>query len=62
MVHRSDLAEEQLDDLLAAGRSPRSLDEQVEQEDGAVGSFGDLLQEPLAKDAYGQVLESIQGG
>ncbi len=26
-----------------------------------MGSFGDLLQDPLAEDAYGHVLESIQG-
>lgn len=56
------LSAHQLDDLLATERSPRSLDEPLVGEEGAVGTFGDLLADPLAEDAYERVLESIQVG
>jgi RNA polymerase primary sigma factor len=61
LVERTGLAGDQVDDLLAAERSPRSLDEPVEQEDGALGSFGELLADPMAGDAYERVLDAIAG-
>ena len=56
------LTDEQLADLLATERAPRSLDEPVPGEEGAVGTFGDLLVDPLAEDAYEHVLDEIQIG
>ena len=61
LVARTGLAGDQVDDLLAAERSPRSLDEPVELDDGALGSFGELLADPMAEDAYERVLEAIAG-
>jgi RNA polymerase primary sigma factor len=61
LVRRTGLAGDQVDDLLAAERSPRSMDEPVELEDGALGSFGELLADPMAEDAYEQVLDAIAG-
>jgi RNA polymerase primary sigma factor len=61
LVDRTGLAADQVDDLLAAERSPRSLDEPVEHEDGALGSFGELLADPMADDAYERVLDAITG-
>ena len=61
LVERTGLAADQVDDLLAAERTPRSLDEPVELEDGALGSFGELLADPMAGDAYERVLEAVAG-
>jgi RNA polymerase primary sigma factor len=61
LVARTGLTGDQVDDLLAAERSPRSLDEPVEVDDGALGSFGELLADPMADDAYERVLEAIAG-
>ncbi len=60
LAERTGLSRRQVDDLLAAERAPRSIDEPVPGEEGAIGTFGDLLVDPLAEDAYGQVLDSIE--
>ena len=57
---RSGLTSEQVDDLLAADRSGRSLDEPIPGADGAVGRFGDLLVDPLSEDQYERVLDAIE--
>jgi RNA polymerase sigma factor (sigma-70 family) len=54
------LALEQVDNLLAADRPPRSTDEPVLGEDGAVGTFGDLLVDPLGEEEYERVLNAIE--
>jgi RNA polymerase sigma factor (sigma-70 family) len=54
------LAPEQVDNLLAADRPPRSTDEPVLGEDGAVGTFGDLLVDPLGEEEYERVLNAIE--
>jgi RNA polymerase primary sigma factor len=54
------LTTEQVENLLAADRPPRSTDEPVEADDGAVGRFGDLLVDPIAHDEYGRVLDAIE--
>ena len=51
---------EQVGDLLAADRPPRSLDEPRAAEDGAVGTFGELLADPLAEGEYERVLAAIE--
>jgi RNA polymerase primary sigma factor len=54
------LALEQVDNLLAADRPPRSTDEPVLGDDGAVGTFGDLLVDPLGEEEYERVLNAIE--
>lgn len=51
------LSSEQVSDLLALERLPRSLEEPVSGPDGEVGAFGELLVDPLAGDAYEQLLD-----
>jgi RNA polymerase primary sigma factor len=46
------LSRELLDRLVAAERRPRALEEPIDAEDGDVGSFGELLADPGAEDAY----------
>ena len=57
---RTDLTRQQVEDLMAADRPPRSTDEPVETGDGAVGAFGDLLADPLAHGEYERVLDAIE--
>ncbi|MBV9800283.1 MAG: sigma-70 family RNA polymerase sigma factor [Solirubrobacterales bacterium] len=51
------LSREQVRDLLAVERLPQSLDDPVASPDGEVGTFGELLVDPLASDAYEQLLD-----
>jgi RNA polymerase sigma factor (sigma-70 family) len=46
---------EQLDSLMCAELSPRSLDEQLQGDDGAAGTLGELLADPHAEDGYDTV-------
>jgi len=48
------LARTQVERLIAAERMPRGLEEPIGGEDGA-GTYGDLLADPCAEDAYDQV-------
>jgi RNA polymerase primary sigma factor len=48
---------EQVSDLLALERVPQSLDERLAGGDGELGTFGELLVDPLAADAYEQLLD-----
>ena len=60
LAERTGLSADQVDDLLAVDRAPRSLDEPVPGEGGAVGAFGDLLTDPLAEDEYERVLRTVE--
>jgi RNA polymerase primary sigma factor len=60
LAEGSGLTLEQVDDLLATERSPRSLDEPVSAQDGEIGTFGELLVDPLAEDEYERVLAAIE--
>ena len=60
LVRRTGLTGDQVDDLMAVDRAPRSLDEPVPGEGGAIGAFGDLLADPLAEDEYEQVLRTVE--
>ena len=51
------LSREQVSDLLALERVPQSLDEPLSAGDGELGTFGELLVDPLAGDAYEQLLD-----
>jgi RNA polymerase sigma factor (sigma-70 family) len=57
---RTGLTFDQVDDLLATERAPRSLQEPIAGSDEDVGAFGDLLADPLAEDEYEQVLAAIE--
>jgi RNA polymerase sigma factor (sigma-70 family) len=60
LAGRSGLDADQVGALLAADRAPRSLDAPVADADGAaVGTFGDLIADPLAEDAYEHALSAI---
>ena len=60
LVDRTGLSTGQIDDLLATERAPRSVDEPVGGEEGAVGVFGDLLVDPMAEGEYERVLARIE--
>jgi hypothetical protein len=54
LAERSGLDPIQIDDLVAT-EAGRSLDEPVRGVDGELGTFGDLLVDPLAEDEYERV-------
>lgn len=60
LASRTGLALEQVDDLLATERAPRSLQEPVPGADDDIGRFGELLADPLAEDEYEQVLAAVE--
>jgi RNA polymerase sigma factor (sigma-70 family) len=58
LAARTGLSPEQVDDLLATERAPRSLQEPVGADD--VGAFGELIADPLAEDEYERVLAAVE--
>jgi RNA polymerase sigma factor (sigma-70 family) len=60
LAERTGLTGEQVDALLAAERAPRSTDGPVQASDGVVGTFGELLVDPLADGEYESVLEALE--
>jgi RNA polymerase primary sigma factor len=50
----------QVGELLALERIPQSLDEPVQGADGQLGAFGELFADPLAEDAYEQLLDESE--
>jgi RNA polymerase sigma factor (sigma-70 family) len=60
LAARTGLQREQVDNLFAIDRLPRSTDETVSTEDGDVGTFGELLVDPLAEGEYERVLSAIE--
>src|SRR3954451_21573396 len=62
LAMRTGLTAEQVDDLTAVQHVPRSIEEPVATEDGSVGTFGELLADPLAEGEYERVLEAGGGG
>jgi RNA polymerase sigma factor (sigma-70 family) len=51
------LSGNQVDELLALERTPRSIEETISGADGELGVFGELLVDPLADGAYEQLLD-----
>lgn len=51
------LTHAQVAEMLALERTPRSMDEPVQGAEGELGAFGELLADPLAGDAYEQLLD-----
>ena len=60
LAERSGLSLEQVDALLATEGPPRSLEEPTSGHDGEIGTFGELLADPLADDEYEHVLAAIE--
>jgi RNA polymerase primary sigma factor len=60
LAERSGLSLEQVDDLLATERAPRSLHEHVTTPEDDIGTFGELLADPLAEDEYERVLDAVE--
>jgi RNA polymerase primary sigma factor len=54
------LTHAQVGELLALDRIPQSMDEPVKGVDGELGAFGELLADPLAEDAYEQLLDNSE--
>ncbi len=57
LASETGMSRAQVTDLLAVERLPQSLDEPVMGPDGELGAFGDLLADPLAGDAYEELLD-----
>lgn len=60
LASRTGLGLDQVEDLLASERSPRSLDAPTHHDDQELGTFGELLVDPLAEDAYERALAGIE--
>jgi RNA polymerase primary sigma factor len=52
LAARTGIGREQVETLLAADRKPRGLQEPVHGDEEGTGTFGDLLADPRAEDAY----------
>jgi RNA polymerase sigma factor (sigma-70 family) len=57
LAHRTGLSQAQVGEMLALERAPRSLEEPISTNDGQLGVFGELLVDPLATEAYEQLLD-----
>ena len=57
LADRTGLSHAQVADMLALERVPQSMDEAIQGTEGDVGAFGELLADPLAGDAYEQLLD-----
>jgi RNA polymerase sigma factor (sigma-70 family) len=60
LAERTGLDLGQVQDLLATERSPRAIEEPARGGDKDLGTFGELLVDPLADDAYERTLSAIQ--
>lgn len=56
---RTGLDGAQLANLIAADRPPKALEEPIRGEEGELGTFGELIADPLAEDEYERVIASI---
>jgi RNA polymerase sigma factor (sigma-70 family) len=54
------LTHAQVGEMLALERVPQSMDEPVQGVEGEVGAFGELIADPLADDAYEQLLDHAE--
>jgi RNA polymerase primary sigma factor len=57
LAKQTGLSHAQVGDLVALDRVPRSTEEPAAGSDGELGAFGELLVDPLAEDAYEQLLD-----
>jgi RNA polymerase primary sigma factor len=59
LSERAGVDEHQLADLISADRPARGLEQPLQGEEGTVGTFGELIADPLAEDEYEQVITRI---
>jgi RNA polymerase sigma factor (sigma-70 family) len=62
LADRTGLHSDQLANLIAVDRPPRALEEPLEGSEGVVGTFGELIADPLAEDEYERVVSHIAAG
>jgi RNA polymerase primary sigma factor len=62
LAERTGLEQEQLANLMAADRPARALEEPLADEEGSVGTFGELIADPLAEDEYERVVSRVTVG
>jgi RNA polymerase primary sigma factor len=55
LAARAGLTRRQVESLAAVDRVPRRLEEPIGRDDDRGGTFGDLLADPFAEDAYGRL-------
>ncbi len=56
---RTGFESSQLANLIAADRPPKALEEPIRGEEGDIGTFGELIADPLAEDQYEQVISEV---
>lgn len=59
LADRTGVDVDQLANLIAADRPPRALEEPLPGDEGAVGTFGELIADPLAEDEYERVVTHV---
>ncbi len=59
LAERTGVDERQLANLIAADRPARGLEQPLQGEEGAVGTLGELIADPLAEDEYEHVITRI---
>jgi RNA polymerase sigma factor (sigma-70 family) len=59
LADQTGLHSDQLANLLAVDRPPQALEEPLRTTEGAVGTFGELLSDPLAEDEYERVVSHV---
>jgi RNA polymerase primary sigma factor len=59
LAERTGVDPDQLANLIAADRPPKGLEEPLEGEEGAIGTFGELIADPLAEDEYERVVSHL---
>lgn len=60
LAQRTGLELGQVDDLLAVERAPKPLEAPISGNDGEIGTFGELLVDPMAEDEYERVLAAVE--
>ncbi|MEA2169784.1 MAG: polymerase primary sigma factor [Solirubrobacteraceae bacterium] len=60
LAQRSGLTGDQVDSLLATDAPYRSLEDHLVGPDSDLGTFGELLVDPLAEDAYQAILDGVE--
>jgi RNA polymerase primary sigma factor len=60
LADETHLPRRQVENLVIAERSPRAFDEPITGDEGVVGTFGDLLADPRAEDAFERVPHGLE--
>jgi RNA polymerase sigma factor (sigma-70 family) len=60
LADRAELSPEQVANLITSDQPARALEEPLPGEDGKLGTFGELLVDPLAEDEYERALVEIE--